>query len=644
VRPRHFLVAALLSLYGFMALSSIREKSTTFDEVAHLTAGYSYWLPGAFRMNPELGIVAQRWASLPLLVSKPQFPDSDEPWWRTDSFVMGRRFFYEEGNDYGAMLRRGRTMIVVLAMALGGVIYLWSSRLFGTAGGLLSLTLFTFSPTLLGHGRLVTADLVATLMFTLSLGLFWKALHRARPGLILASGLSMGLLFASKMSAVVVLPTVGVLMGLRVVAGRPAKLSSRRRFGVRGRLPIALNCLAVLAVHGVLSVATVWVGYGLRSQERVSEYESAELERTVGSFTGEGPVGDAIGMAQELSLLPEPFLYGFAYMYRFSRERPAFLNGAFSVDGFPSFFPYAFLAKTPPAVLLLFIVAIVFILSSGRLRASLYRSAPLWAFFVVYWLVALTSHLNIGQRHLLPIYPVMFILCGALARSLQGRIRYGGVLVLVSVLHLVFESVSIRPHYLAYFSPLVGGPDNGYRHLVDSSLDWGQDLPGLRRYVDSRRLESGTTPRVFLSYFGTGDPDQEGVQAVRLASAPDWRELEIVDYTAGTYCISATMLQGVYGPAPAGWTEQNEASYSEAREAIEQLESELEATPGLVRLVAERHPVAMESVRLVDFYEQLRLARLSAFLRQREPDDHVGYSILIYHLSEADITAALGRR
>jgi hypothetical protein len=109
------------------------------------------------------------------------------------------------------------------------------------------------------------------------------------------------------------------------------------------------------------------------------------------------------------------------------------------------------------------------------------------------------------------------------------------------------ESVRIAPDYLAYFNELVGGPALGYRHLVDSSLDWGQDLPALKAWLDANGLQAPGHGPVFLSYFGTSHPDHYDIDAIALPGFPD-RQDDVMPpvLTAGVYCISATMLQGLY--------------------------------------------------------------------------------------------------
>jgi hypothetical protein len=115
----------------------------------------------------------------------------------------------------------------------------------------------------------------------------------------------------------------------------------------------------------------------------------------------------------------------------------------------------------------------------------------------------------------------------------------------------VADSTARFPHYLAYFNQLVG-PERAYRHMVDSGLDWGQDLPALARYLDAHPAETA-----YLGYFGTADPSAYGVRATPLPASRPGRLLP------GTYCVSATYLQAVYDyETPAGpWTREREAAY-----------------------------------------------------------------------------------
>jgi hypothetical protein len=380
-----------------------------------------------------------------------------------------------------------------------------------------------------------------------------------------------------------------------------------------------------------------------------------------------GMPGRVVALARAGHLLPEAWLYGLGYTLAFSQGRNAFLNGEFSTTGWPWFFPYCLLVKTPPE---LFVVLMLAILAARRrwrvaeeslpgggrafVSAGLYATASLWTLLVVYWAFAISSHLNIGQRHLLPTYPVMFILAGAAAWWWKGKreprpphagervSRAGGWILALALAGFIGESVMAWPHYLAYFNFIAGGPSHGYRHLVDSSLDWGQDLKGLARWLDEHGAGSEAAADdspVYLAYFGTGSPEHEGIAARPLPSFVDRsRGDPPTPLTGGTYCVSATMLQQVYSPFPIPWTAAHERAWQDTLAMLQQ-----------VSLAAD-DPAARQALmdRGGDFwrqvhqrFEQLRFARLCHFLRQREPDDQVGYSILIYRLTDRDIDRAL---
>jgi hypothetical protein len=185
----------------------------------------------------------------------------------------------------------------------------------------------------------------------------------------------------------------------------------------------------------------------------------------------------------------------------------------------------------------------------------------------------------------------------------------------------------------------MGGPANGYRWLVDSNLDWGQDLPALRRWLDEHHPADRPA---YLSYFGSGSAAYYEIPARWLPGHPDIdppasgiRALE-----PGTYCISASMLQGLYLPEElfGRWNPRFEAAYR--FHAMFLREYELARSDDERRKIQKTHHVANPRAMWYDF-EVLRFARILSFLRQRAPDAEVGYSILIYELSADDLRRML---
>ena len=399
-------------------------------------------------------------------------------------------------------------------------------------------------------------------------------------------------------------------------------------------------------------------------------------------------------------LLPEAYIYGFAHAWHGSNQRAAFFNGSFSQSGWPTFFPYTFLVKTPLSVFVVVGLAIAAAISRRRIKpatarvfsATLYQTLPLWVLFGFYWTAAISSHLNIGHRHILATYPPLLVLCGTAARWLEpsragirpARERVALAGLCLALVLLAAEVFYRFPHYLAYFNGIVQ-PARAYRHLVDSSLDWGQDLPGVRSYIEKHH----PTAPVHLAYFGLASVSYYRIPAIQIYSGsesyypppvmvlalPEERSEEVVrdflrrepEYddavtgtgqndretlaiflmkpsllrlNAGTYFISASLIQPVAQSACDAygrWNERSEKKYQEVREIVRPLLADDSATRRAA--LAEISPqTAAESI---NEYECLAFHRLAAFLRQREPDDNVGFSILIYRVSNDDLKRAL---
>lgn len=222
----------------------------------------------------------------------------------------------------------------------------------------------------------------------------------------------------------------------------------------------------------------------------------------------------------------------------------------------------------------------------------------------------------------------------------RATLLSAGLIVLLLGWHVI-EALRISPNFLAYFNQIVGGPDNGYKHLVDSSLDWGQDLPGLKQWLEENGLQKANHPPVYLSYFGSSYPEYYHIDAHLLPGFPDrWTPRIPPPLTGGVYCISATMLQAVYVlDAPGAWTPAFEKRYQDALYNMRLFDSTgaiPKARAALLKQTGEEF--WWKTFHLV---ENLRFARLAAFLRQRKPDANVGYSILIYRLTDDDVERAV---
>jgi len=650
------MAVVILACYGAMAVSSELGKSVTFDEIVHLTGGYSYWLTADYRLHPENGVLPQRWVSLPLLLGDYRFPDLFQPAWRgADALRIGDQFLHQLGNPLESMLLQGRAMMALAGAGLGLLVYAWSRSLFGPAGGTVSLLLFAFCPSMLAHGSLMTSDLFITLTLTASVWCFWAMLRKLSTLSVLSSSVVMGLAFVSKNSAVLILPMALALVIIHVgsrSSGVEAAVHSGERHPLRSLKPWAVA--AALTVHLIVVVAVIWSFYGFRYSAFGPLRQDGDrfLLKWEVVLADSGPSGTSMTFVCDHRLLPEAYLYGLAYTLHRIRKGAAFLNGQYSMTGWWYFFPYAALVKTPLPLFAILGLALTGAVLCGRseaterfrlaqmgIREGLYRTAPLWVLLLVYWTAALGSTLNVGHRYILPTYPAMFILAGAAAYWLRNPNRLARGLLLACLVWFVVESWSIRPHYLAYFNQVAGGPSYAYRHLVDGSLDWGQDLPGLKRWLEQNGLGGLNPTPVYLAYFGKGSPDYYRIEAHRLPVSHSLGKKEILPLSGGVYCISATMLQAVYLKPGGNWRPLYEQVYRQVLADMERYAQTSGDREARARLIHEKGQAFW--VQQFKLYDQLRFGRLVSYLRQREPDDNVGYSILIYRLSDAQVQEAL---
>ncbi len=316
-------------------------------------------------------------------------------------------------------------------------------------------------------------------------------------------------------------------------------------------------------------------------------------------------------------ILPEAYVLGLALTVEATQERASYLHGHYSTTGYAAYFPIAFAIKTPLATIGLCLAGIA-ALGWRRLRSG---DNPLLiglgTFALVYVATAISGGLNIGHRHLLPIYPVLFVLGGAAAAWLASRI--GRWLVGGALLWLLAANLYIYPHYLAYFNELIGGPRHGHEWLADSNIDWGQDLVRLATYARKHPAED-----IKLAHFGSALP----TRYVACTALPSYYDFEPpAALTPGTYVISVTQLLGVYDlyVRDEFWNADAVHNYEVLRR--------------FVATRADSSPTTADSqpARLVKQYEDVRTYRLMNRLRHRPPDERIGYSLFLYRLTAADI-------
>lgn len=644
------LVCAMLVLCAVLAVTSLITDSITFDETAHLASGLSYLKTGDFRLSPEHPPLGKMWAAWPLLFVYNRWPAPDaKTWTDVQLFEFGREWLYSM-NDGQHLMLVGRGMMVVLLLATCLTTYTIARRLWGPTAGLVALGIAALSPELLAHGRLVTTDLPVTLCFALTLLAFSGLVQRVSWPRLIAAALALTATALTKLSWPLLLPAIVAMAAIAILRRQPIEIGVATRAGGTQAATAAPRSLTRRRERlvaglgaGVFVALFVWVGiwacYGWRlsvvaplpagadspaareqldkTVEKLALDWHRALHRTDGT-PKPGLLAAFLRLAAPTDLLPDAYMLGLALTLQYSGPRLSYLMGEFSDRGWLSYFPIAFAIKTPVATMALLAAGLAaLVLRRARSRDTILL-AGLLVFAVVYLAYMINGRLNIGLRHILPVYPVFYVLAGASAAWLATRV--GRVLVGLALAWLLVANLLAHPHYLSYFNELVGGPSRGYLYLADSNVDWGQDLLRLRKYARQHPTES-----IKLSYFGSAYP----TYYLPCKSLPSYFEfLPRADLVGGTYVVSVTQLLGVYDAEIRDpfWSEQRRKAYGELR----RIAGSIAAPDEPEELKKRREQAATE-------FGQLRYKRLLNGLRHRDPDARIGQSLFLYHLTDADV-------
>jgi 4-amino-4-deoxy-L-arabinose transferase-like glycosyltransferase len=627
-------VPLLVAASAGLALVAALGDSATIDEPGHLAAGLAAWRFGDFRLAPDHPPLARLWAALPVFLSGHAWPPADAPGWSDGNWFRFARVLFAQ-NDPQRLLAPARAMTVLLLAATALAIWRITRALFGAAAAGLALALAAFDPGLLAHGHYVTTDLPMTLAALLALGTCARLLRAVTPGRVAAAAAALAAAFLVKLAAVVVLPALAVMAAAAVWRDVPLRVVLRPGRAGRTLATRAGRAGAVAALAAALAVsvwAGLWAGYGFRYAAPAGpgaasatvypramygppypkDMDEAWVLLLRDGRTGRPREGAGVALlqgARRHRALPEAYLLGWAMLGRQAQARVGYLDGEIYAGGRLAYFPAAFLWKTPLPTLLLVALGVGLVVL-GRVRVGdPVLAAGLGTFVAAYGLASLTADLNVGHRHLLPLYPALFAIAGAAGAWATTRGRRLGIGLACA--GLAASTLAASPHFLGYFNEAAGGWRGGYRHLADSNVDWSQDLLRLRAWMQRHRGEP-----VALLQSGHA-PWPRGLDARPLLSRePDEPAAPLV---AGVYAVSANELVGLFKPYQRGET-WREPTLLQAYDALWR---------------GGRY----ESREAQDSFDALRRARLVTRLRARAADERVGASLFLYRLRAAEVDA-----
>ena len=544
-------VAALLLLLilaaelGFHA----RQESQTIDEADHIFAGYRYWQCGDFGVNPEHPPLPKLVDTIPLLFDRPKNPGAPCGSYDTGQapdFLHGHDFLYS--NDAERILGETRFFAASFTLLLAIFVFIAARKMFDGGAALLALVLLVFEPTILTHGAEITTDLPVTCWVFAAVYAFYRYTEQPSPARMIVCALATGLALAAKHSGILLLPTLSILAVADSAVRRPTPADSVARSEWKQLL---LRQAVALAVIVVLAIIILWGFYRFRYSARPPGHEMSEsISVYIQDAIQNGGVHSVLlskVIPWLVPLLPESYLYGLANVtIASSGGRQAFLLGHLYPKGQWFYFPVAFVIKSTLGFLLLLLLSFVAgpYLWHEKRREVLFLTIPAGVFFGM----SLTSRLNIGIRHILPIYPFLIVLAAGAAWHLTTcKRKWMYVVIALAIFHCV-SSLRAFPNYLSYSNEIWGGPEGTYRYLTASNVDIGGGHIEERNYLARNRITD-----CWITAFGTADLEYYGIPckvlpgpwpfaSKRFAVAPSQVE--------GTLLISTSQLSGMlWGPA-----------------------------------------------------------------------------------------------
>jgi len=533
-RVRGVCVGALLCLLALQLVNVAHKTSSSWDEAHHLFDGYTIWKFHDYRLNPEVPPFIKMTAALPLLHMQLKVPPNLGRPNQTEAFLDGKAFVWGNGGD--RVLFPARMMCAGFALALGLLIYLWTEELFGFVAGIFALAMFVFDPNVLANGAMVTTDVGAAFCFVAAMYSFYRYCRRPGWARLGVAGVALGLALSAKYTGIFLVPMLVLVVAFEGWMARDWRVLWRR--------------VGALVLMGLVAWVVVWSFYGFRYKAApVGKDLNPPLAKYLEQMHDQRDARLLRDLAK-VNVLPEGYIWGLENTKETEWDDPSYFWGKVYRHGNWEYFPAALLIKSTLAFLILVaLVPLAWLWGlGGRAREMVFLLVPVG----VYLAISMSSSMDIGARHLVPVWAFLYVLIGGTAMVLLDRdVRWGYVLGVLLCWQVV-TSVRVSPAYMAYGNEAWGGPAKVDRYLGDANTDWGQQLKAVKAYLDERHITN-----CWFAYFPDGsiDPSDYGINCKRLPTTDllYWLGVPVTTppVISGTVLISAGDLEGIeFGDGP----------------------------------------------------------------------------------------------
>ncbi len=519
MKRHYFLASILIIATSIIAIASAWHDSPIVDEVPHIGSAYSYVSLQSYQFNPEHPPLAKDLAGLAMSTLDLKAPAQiQRP--SNDQWNFGRQLIYSSGNDAIKVVHTAKLPLILFFVFSGIIIFAWTRKIYGDKAALLATALFCLSPTVIAHSRLVTTDVPALFGVLLSSYFFIGYLKNQTKKNFWLAVLTFGISELTKFSMVLLVPYFGIITVLWAIG---------HRYSFKELISSLGKTVAVIALGFILVVGPI---YQLHIKNYSAQQQKTDAQVILQSY-GSSLLSDSVIWASDKPVLRPFAQYGLGVtmvIQRVEGGNRMYFFGAVYNNGLKKYFPLVYGLKEPIPFLILLVLAICIGLSScfkksrQKFRNWLknnFTQASMLVWLVIYWLFSINSTVDIGIRHLMPVYGFTYILVAGQISTFGKYLweRYGhkaGQIYKFAGFALMgwllIEVVAAYPYYLPYFNEFAqirpswtanegaGYVKGGHNYVGDSNLDWGQDLWRLADWV-----KDNDVPKIYLNYFGWAD-------------------------------------------------------------------------------------------------------------------------------------------
>lgn len=489
----------LLLIFAMLVFLSSKDNSPLYHEGERIFNGYSYLKYGNSINQAGYPLLTHSLAAVPLLFMDINYPEDFD---FTSPKVFGQRdFLYYGDNNAREMLFLARLPFIIIGVILGLFIFLWAEELFGYKAGLLSLTLFSFSPTMIGYTPIVAADINLAAFLFIASYFFWKFYTKPRPHWLILCGGAFGLAIATKPPAIVLLPIFFLIGIIGVWKKKNIELPRKRNAFL-----VLLSILFMIVWIGGIAFLTIHLNeihpfFNLddplyknseaRSEERIEKIIEtlplkSEWSRNVVEY-----------VATKVPIPAPHFFEGLYSISRFVKEdNPPYFLREYRHGMKGLLYALIFLMKSPISFLILLALLLVLAIQNkgGWKFQSLFLIIPI-CIFPLQFIMGTTYGTVV---YILPIFPFIFVLLGNLVNYKEMQKRRGKIILGTLITMYIITALIVFPYYLSFFNSASGGTEGYTFSLLD--FDYYQDTYRLEEYVQTNHLED---IKVNLSYYSS---------------------------------------------------------------------------------------------------------------------------------------------